>query len=130
MSVILMRCFVAMKPVDEETPLRDIDVCSCLNSRPPSQPVIQYPAHLGRLLDDAEVDVKQTHNSAAIAVDEDISGDTKRNGCSRKAFDSTSAHFPFDARTSFKNTRAALIMSSLASSSVLLVISRTKGERT
>ena len=68
-----------MKQVDEETPLRDIAVCTRLNSRPPSRPGIQYPAHLGRLLDDAVVDVKQTHYSAALAVDEDISGD-KRNG--------------------------------------------------
>ena len=107
MSVVLKQCFVAMKSVDEETPLRDIAVCTRLYSRPPSRSVIQYPAHLGRLLDDVVVDVKQTHNSAALAVDEDISGD-KRNGRAQKAFDSTSIRLPFDARTSFKNIRAAL----------------------
>ena len=54
-------------------------MCTRLNSRPPSRPVIQYPAHFGCLLDYAVVDVEQTHNSAALAVDEDIGGD-KRNG--------------------------------------------------
>ncbi len=105
-----MRCFVAMKQVDEETPLRDIAVCTRLNSRPPSRPGIQYPAHLGRLLDDAVVDVKQTHNSAALAVDEDISGVSATAAPKKRSIQRTSIRLPFDARTSFKNIRAALIM--------------------
>ena len=74
-----MRCFVATKTIDEETPLRDTSLCVLVLTVAHLLDPSSSTPRISDLLDDAVVDVKQTHNSAALAVDEDISGD-KRNG--------------------------------------------------